>query len=376
MADLKRALVPAAWFFYVIIVFEILFMISPFALYYYSVYGDWLNLLHTSSATAWMTGFFLPHFSQTSSPILNALPKLSKPLVLGGAALFMVGFVQIYWAKIRRTGAVSGGLYTVIRHPQYLALAIVGLGTLLHWPRFFVLIMFITMLYLYYFLARWEEERLLEKYGERYRSYQEHTGMFFPRKFSMLFTRIPLFSGKKRIALSLVLYAVLIMLAVGLGTALRSYSLSRISSLYVGDMAVLSPAMLTDSELRTALDVAKSNTGVRTKLSKAGTTTQFIVYVVPIEWRLPDLPMEVAHERHRGHRGHHVSSDFDRRLYKVLFTRARTHAPSMTGRDIVKHAYGRDPIVLVKVNIATRQIIGFETPPSHVRWGDIPTPLF
>jgi hypothetical protein len=74
--------------------------------------------------------------------------------------------------------------------------------------------------------------------------------------------------------------------------------------------------------------------------------------------------------------GHHVPDDFDRRLYKVLFTKARTFESSLSGEDIVKKAHGRDPIVLVKVNIETAQITGIETPPPHVRWGDIPTPLF
>ncbi len=376
MADLKRALVPAAWFFYVIIVFEILFMISPFALYYYSVYGDWLNLLHASPATAWMTSFFLPHFSQTSSPILNVLPRLSKPLVLLGGALFVIGFVQIYLAKFRRKGAVAGGLYAYIRHPQYLALAIVGLGTLLHWPRFFVLIMFVTMLYLYYFLARWEEERMVEKHGDSYRSYQERTGMFFPKKLSAFFKGLPLLSGTKRIALSVALYAVLVILSVTIGFGLRSYSLTGLSSFYEKDTAVLSPALLTDAELRTAFHTAKQSKAVQGRLNNAGQSARFLVYVVPIEWRLPDIPMEVEHKGHRGHRGHHVKRDFDRRMYKVLFTRARTHAPAVTGKDIVKKAYGRDPIVLTKVNIETKRVIGIETPPPHVRWGDIPTPLF
>lgn len=376
MADLKRALAPAAWFFYVIIVFEILFMISPVALYYYSVYGDWLNLLHRSSATAWMTGFFLPHFSQTSSPVLNVLPKLGRLLVLAGAALFIVGFVQIYWAKIRKTGAVAGGLYAFIRHPQYLALAIMGLGTLLHWPRFFVLIMFITMLYLYYFLARWEEERMVEKYGDSYRSYQQQTGMFLPKKLTAFLPHIPSFTGKNRLIISLILYVVVITLSVGLGMALRNYSLSRLSSFYTNGMAILSPALLTDTELRSASNIAQKSKTVQTDLKKADQNAKFIVYVVPIDWALPDLPMEAAHKGPHGHRGHHVVSEFDRRLYKVLFTTARTHTLSLTGRDIVKHAYGRDPIVLVKVNIETRKIISIDKPPAHVRWGDIPTPLF
>jgi hypothetical protein len=51
MTRLNRALVPAVWLFYVAIVFEILYMVSPFALYYYSAYGLWLKMFHQSSWT-------------------------------------------------------------------------------------------------------------------------------------------------------------------------------------------------------------------------------------------------------------------------------------------------------------------------------------
>jgi class 3 adenylate cyclase/protein-S-isoprenylcysteine O-methyltransferase Ste14 len=169
--DIAVLVIPAVWVFYAAIVFEVLFMSLPFALYYYSAYGPSLNLLHESAWTAWLTGFFLPHFSDTSSPVLNRLWGLSWALMLLGAVLFFVGFLQIYWAKIWRRELVTGGLYAVAQHPQYLGLAIVGLGTLLDWPRFLTLIMYITMLFLYGFLARWEEERCLQKFGESYRAY-------------------------------------------------------------------------------------------------------------------------------------------------------------------------------------------------------------
>ena len=49
----------AAWIFYLIIAFEIVYMISPFAIYYYSVYGPSLNVFHSNPYTAWLSGFFL-----------------------------------------------------------------------------------------------------------------------------------------------------------------------------------------------------------------------------------------------------------------------------------------------------------------------------
>jgi hypothetical protein len=41
-----------------------------------------------------------------------------------------------------------------------------------------------------------------------------------------------------------------------------------------------------------------------------------------------------------------------------------------------KQAYGLNSIVLVKVDISSLEVTGVETPPPHVFWGDIPTPLF
>lgn len=370
MANLNRTLMPAAWMFYLIIVFEILYMISPFALYFYSAYGPWLNLFHHSRHTAWLTGFFLPHFSHTTSPALNMLPKLSDPLVWVGVAVFALGFVQIYTAKILRRGAVTGGLYKLIRHPQYVALAIVGLGTLIHWPRVLVLLMFVTMLFLYYFLARHEEERCVQKFGDSYRAYQAQTGMFFP---GGLFKRLPAIlpaSGWQRSVAALAVYALVIVATIGIADRLREYSLSRVSTYYDDDMAIISPAVLTQDELRRAVRIAEENVEVQRALSGVGPNAKLLTYVVPIEWKLPDIPMEATQG------GHYTPEDFDRRLYKVLFTRVRTHEPAVEGKEIITRAYGRDPIILVKVNIEAGHITSIETPPPHVRWGDIPTPLF
>jgi class 3 adenylate cyclase/protein-S-isoprenylcysteine O-methyltransferase Ste14 len=369
--DIAVLVVPAAWVLYVAIVFEILFMISPFALYYYSAYGPSLNLFHRSPWTAWLTHFFLPHFSQTSSPVLNRLPDLGGLLIVAGAAVFLLAFVQIYWAKSRGLGLVTGGLYAVARHPQYLGLAIVGLGTLLVWPRYLVLIMYVTMIFLYGAMARWEEGRCAAEFGG-YRAYQGRTGMFWPRRLVRMRARLLPPSGGRRVGVVLTIYAVVVGAAVAVGHELRDYSLSRLSSFYTPDMAVLSPAVLTRDELGTALRVAMADNAVREGLSAAGRTAKLLVYVVPLEWRLPDLPLEVA----PGPGGHYTPRDFDRRLYKVLFTKVRAHDETIAGRDIVTNAYGLDPIIVAKVNTESGQITAVETPPAHVRWGDIPTPLF
>jgi protein-S-isoprenylcysteine O-methyltransferase Ste14 len=140
MGKAETVLRPAIWVFYAVIVLEFLFMISPFALYFCSAYAPVLNVLRLSPATAWLTQFYLPHFSETTSTALNEIHGLASLLVGVGLLVFVAGAVPVYLGKVLRWGPITGGLYRFIRHPQHLGLAIVGLGTALIWPRFIVLL--------------------------------------------------------------------------------------------------------------------------------------------------------------------------------------------------------------------------------------------
>lgn len=365
---------PAVWLVYIVIVFEILFMISPFALYFYAGYAPFLNFLGRSPATAWLDRFFLPHFSHTSSPALNVLEVLGPVIFFVGLIMFAIGFLQVYGAKFFRRGqTVTGGLYRWIRHPQYLAVAVMGLGVLLVWPRILVLVGYVTMLFLYYFLARHEERRCLARYGESYRGYLERTGMFFPRSwFGWVPNWLPERGWPRGLTL-VGLYLALVGGAVLVGFWLQSYSLGHISSFATADLAVLSPAQLPSSRLEEAVNLSLADTEVAESLAVHGygEGEKFLAYAVPIKWRLPDLPMET---QPRG--GHYTPRDFDPDKLKVLFTRVVLHDRGAQGLDIVKRAVKRETIVLVKLNLASGTVESREKAPATVRWGDVPTPYF
>ena len=104
-----RTIKTSAWFLYTLIVLEILFMVSPFAAYYYSIYATPLNALQESQYAAWLTMYLLPHFTYSDSWLANGLILISWPLILLGIVLFVLGFCQIYWSKITRKGAVEVG---------------------------------------------------------------------------------------------------------------------------------------------------------------------------------------------------------------------------------------------------------------------------
>lgn len=117
----------------------------------------------------WFQPFFIPSYNSAGAP-----------LVLLGAGFFLTGAFQIYGRKLMGGGAVTGGLYRWVRHPQYTALIVVGFGLLLLWPRYYLLLAFVTMCFLYYALARNEERNMLRAYGDTYRSYLRSTSAFIP----------------------------------------------------------------------------------------------------------------------------------------------------------------------------------------------------
>jgi len=138
--------------------FEVIIMISPFAFYFYAAYGPTLKWLNHSRATAWLTGFMLPHAVFTTSPFLEFLRWDLGRYAFG---LGLVGFfffaVQIYGSRLLRQKVVTSGAYRYIRHPQYLCLSISASGLFTMWPRVIIFLLFVGMLFVYYFLARVEE---------------------------------------------------------------------------------------------------------------------------------------------------------------------------------------------------------------------------
>ncbi len=270
---------------YLLIGLEIIIMISPFAAYFYAGYGPLLNTLYAFPATAWLTGFFLPHavVSKAFCSILStALDEPCSPLA---CIAFLIGAFQIYSAKIRRKGVVTGILYRWIRHPQYLFLAIAGLGLLLFWPRFFILILYVSMLFIYYLLARHEEQRMLAKHGESYRAYMEHTAMFIPGEpggkiFRSLFGWI----RSKKLALGLA-YGVSLVLFTAGAFGLHGYTISKTSIVYIPEKKLMAVSVIpqTDESMQGIVDIAFQDVAVSAAIEELQQQGHkgFMVHIMP-----------------------------------------------------------------------------------------------
>ncbi len=152
------------------VILEPIWMLLPFAGF---LYGSVLHIqmLNQNPHTAWLTHFVFP---------VLTLGLTGPVLIIVGFALFLVGAAQIYWAKIRRSGLVTRGLYSFVRHPQYISLTLFGLGVLLAWGRAITFIAFFVMMFLYYYLTKSEEQSCIRIFGEEYERYRERTSYIIP----------------------------------------------------------------------------------------------------------------------------------------------------------------------------------------------------
>ncbi len=260
-----RSFARAAGFLaYLLITFEMLFMITPFALYYYSVYSPLLSGPSRLRATAWMPAFFLPHLSS------EVVPSIGGLIFLLGLVGFLLTAFQLYYAKFRRRGVVQTGLYNSIRHPQYLFLALAGFGLLIVWPRFILLIAYINMLWLYYLLARDEERRMEARYGEAYREHPRRTSMFLPGEPGAHLARQLFGWVRHRRARLLVMYSLSLAGAIGAAFGLRWLSLSLTTHLIFQDRKVAAVSSLSGNgrQLRELIESAEAAEEIHNRIAR------------------------------------------------------------------------------------------------------------
>ena len=75
---------------------------------------------------------------------------------------------------------VKSGIYGYIRHPLYLSIFLLGTGVMLKVPEPVQLSLGIINLIAVYITARIEEQEMIAKFGDDYKTYMTETKMFIP----------------------------------------------------------------------------------------------------------------------------------------------------------------------------------------------------
>jgi protein-S-isoprenylcysteine O-methyltransferase Ste14 len=404
-----------------IMAFEVMIMISPFAFFFYSVFNSFLHWLENFSATRWLTDFFLPHMILPPTLFLKSIRILGSVLFVVGAVTFAICALQVYLGKIFKWGIADKGLYSIIRHPQYLALGLWGTGMSILWPRFLVLVSLALMFILYYFLAKDEERRMLAQFGEGYHQYMDRTGMFLPRGMERWIS-LPVASGRHR----LLRYAGIVVgvpaLVIGTGFVLRAITLD--SLLFKTNHNLTLVALLPEDDplSEKALDaMVKSASPSQKELAFLEEGKDYLGYLMPVDYVMQGMIANTGQEFHLHEQQHTfaliadwVLNPFEhlRRSPSAIMAEMHNVDPGIARRhhcplglndpalqcavcpyrrvilieidhagrghlaDAGLFSFGtqRVPVCYVDVNTATGEIVSIHKVGRATAWKDVPTP--
>ncbi|UCD95750.1 MAG: isoprenylcysteine carboxylmethyltransferase family protein [Candidatus Bathyarchaeota archaeon] len=121
-------------------------------------------------------------FTEISIPLLHMLLSMILLLPGGYLGLFAVRKTSLKVAETHRTERiVTDGVYSVVRHPQYLGgfLAHVGVSILL--SAWFSTIITPLIFLLLLLISYKEEKELVKEFGSEYEEYKGKVSMFIPR---------------------------------------------------------------------------------------------------------------------------------------------------------------------------------------------------
>jgi methanethiol S-methyltransferase len=106
---------------------------------------------------------------------------LGYALLFVGIGIFIQGWRELHRAHQQNRLATTG-LYGLVRHPQYTGLFIGLFGEgVVHWPTLFSVGLFPVIVLAYALLARREEKKVVEQFGEEYLAYRRQVPTFLPR---------------------------------------------------------------------------------------------------------------------------------------------------------------------------------------------------
>ena len=324
-------------------------------------------------------------------------------LFVAGGAAFLLCAGQVYYHKFAGKGVALGGLYSKVRHPQYLGLGLAGIGLSILWPRFLVIALWAVMATLYFLLAKDEEKRMLGQFGETYQQYMDRTGMFLPRGAESALGKVLLIrhAAIRAVVLILLLFTV----TVGGAFALRTYTVSHLPLWSDGTVTALAilPEDLTMLNHRMA-SVLKTP-DIKTRLERQ--TGPFLAYVMPRDYVMQGMIADTGGEwqlykRHHtiamiwdwifhpfrhlegGHSGMLHDTDggapankgVEGMIRRMIFLKVDPRGGDKNPADDFDINAGRTPLFVVDVDVHELVVNSIRTLPRETGWGKVPTPIF
>ena len=153
----------------------------------------WFILLTLRPAGLLFMGSLIAYAIDPANLAWSAIP-LPSPLRWLGVALYLMSGALLMWTMktlgpnltdtvvTRRAHTlVRRGPYRWVRHPFYVSVALLGIGSMLGTASWFLALTGVTFFTIIVMRTRIEERKLVERFGDAYRTYMDETGRFWPK---------------------------------------------------------------------------------------------------------------------------------------------------------------------------------------------------
>jgi protein-S-isoprenylcysteine O-methyltransferase Ste14 len=390
----RKTVLSSAIVLYFIMGFEILIMISPFAGLFYSVFTPFLLEVAKYPATRWLSAFYLPHMVVPPDEFLKFIRVMGSVLFVSGIAIFVICALQVYANKFLKKGTALTGLYSVIRHPQYVGLGLAGIGLSILWPRFLTIVLWLVMIVLYYLLSRDEERRMLNGYPETYGPYMKRTGMFLPGM-------IERYISPSGVLGKTALFIIIAIVTIGSVFFLRDYTIKHLPLWTSADVVAIALIPDDTQKMEHRMNDVLSMAGLKTRLKD---NEKYLVYFIPPDYIMQGLIADTGDEwrlykRHftisrfldwvfhpfshlaGGHHGgpdhaHHAHMDMYNGMVRRLIFLNISDSALATPYDFFSINARRTPQFMADVDIHNLKLLNLKDLSQDTGWGKLPTPTF
>ena len=122
----------------------------------------------------WMLDSFVFHFSDFLSKYVPwwILILIATPIWIFAVYFRVNGRKVVFGGRSKEPILITTGVFQITRHPNYLSLLLFYIGLIISTLSLISFILFFLSFLYYNFIANYEEKRLTDTFGDKYREYQ------------------------------------------------------------------------------------------------------------------------------------------------------------------------------------------------------------
>jgi protein-S-isoprenylcysteine O-methyltransferase Ste14 len=130
----------------------------------------------------WVADSFVFGYSTWLSGYVPAVIRivLALAVLLPSGLLALFGLKTVFVDKRDSPSVITAGVFSLVRHPIYLAAILAYLGMILLTFSLSSALVWLVTIVFYYWISKYEEKLLLQRFKSAYKDYMKRVPMLFP----------------------------------------------------------------------------------------------------------------------------------------------------------------------------------------------------